>query len=118
MSEPDNPSFAGLIEGIGVSFGDAEVSGNLVLTVSRDEGLKVSALDVVPLVQTDPGLLVTDDFLKVLHPGRFLARVIPPGFDARTAELELIAGPNVLLTTPMRLQSKTTTEKRSPSSTS
>ena len=101
LSEPANPSFAGLVEGVGVSFGDAEVSGNLLLTVSRDEGLKVSALDVVPLVQTAPGLLVTDDFGKLLHPGRFLSSVIPAGFDTRTAELELIAGPNIFLTAPM-----------------
>jgi YD repeat-containing protein len=100
LSDPVVPEFAGVLSDLAVSFGDSGVAEDLAFSVDGDGGLKLAALGVIPLVVTDPPILVTDDAQRVVQPGRFLLQVVPPTFEVATAEVELLAADIVTETIP------------------
>ncbi len=89
LGDPTEPLLAGVVAGVSA---EAVVSGNLAVSVDLEQGLKLAALDVIPLVGTDPPIFITDDELRVLHPGTFVLQVLPSDFQPATVEVELLSG--------------------------
>ena len=81
-----------------MGFGNSGVAGDLAFSADTEEGLKLAALGVIPLISPDPFVLVTDDSQRVVQPGRFVLQVVPSTFDVSTAEVELLATDNVTQT--------------------
>ncbi len=92
LAELESPRFLGVLSGSGAVPGDSGIAGALLVNTDGEEGVKLTAIDIVSLIAVDPRVVVTDDVPKAAHAGRFLLGVIPRDFEVATAEVELYSG--------------------------
>ncbi len=97
LADPEAPQSIGF-------FGNVDpqtaINGEVLVSAGPNEGLELTALDVVPVLGIYPPVLITDDLLQVVHPGEFRLRVVPASFDVTSAEVDIFSGDTVVATVP------------------
>ena len=101
LADPDSPRSTGIVSTRNADLGELALVGGDVLVSVGQEGLNLTALSAIPVIGTDPPVLVTNDALQVLHPGRFVLGSIPKSFEVSSAEVVLSSGEQVQQVLPV-----------------
>ena len=97
LADPEAPQSIGFFGNVDPQ---TSINGEVLVSAGPNEGLKLTALDVVPVLSVYPPVLITDDLLQVVHPGEFRLRVVPASFDVISAEVDIFSGDTVVATVP------------------